>query len=55
MSFLCAHAQVKVINKGQMGLIGMGFVTDDVILNRLPGWEPHSYGGWGWSEHTPND
>jgi hypothetical protein len=26
------------------GYIGVGFAAGDVHLDRLPGWEPHSYG-----------
>eukprot|EP00983_Pelagomonas_calceolata_P059889 1146130-Pelagomonas_calceolata.AAC.4 len=28
----------------QKGYIGIGFQTEDVLLSRLPGWDPHSYG-----------
>ena len=37
--------QVKIISSGYRGFIGIGFQTDDVLLSRLPGWDPHSYGG----------
>lgn len=37
-------AQVEILNKGEMGFIGVGFMTEEVQLARLPGWEAHSYG-----------
>ncbi|KAL3132475.1 hypothetical protein ABBQ32_009024 [Trebouxia sp. C0010 RCD-2024] len=38
------YYEVQVVNKGRDGFVGIGFSTQDVSLNRLPGWEPHSYG-----------
>ncbi len=37
-------AQVHVLSKGQSGFIGVGYQTEEVLLSRLPGWDPHSYG-----------
>lgn len=38
------YYEVQVVNKGRHGFVGIGFSAQDVSLNRLPGWEPHSYG-----------
>ena len=39
VSYIC-----QVISKGRNGFIGVGFSSADVKLDRLPGWEPHSFG-----------
>ncbi|PWW75617.1 SPRY-domain-containing protein [Tuber magnatum] len=38
------YYEVTVVSKGKEGLIGVGFCTQKVQLNRLPGWEPESWG-----------
>lgn len=38
------YFEVEVISKGREGYIGVGFCTVDVNMDRLPGWEPQSYG-----------
>ena len=36
--------EVKILDRGSEGFIGIGFQTEEVLLCRLPGWEAHSYG-----------
>uniref|UniRef100_A0A7S3QTW5 B30.2/SPRY domain-containing protein n=1 Tax=Dunaliella tertiolecta TaxID=3047 RepID=A0A7S3QTW5_DUNTE len=38
------YFEVEIVSSGQKGYIGIGFQTEDVLLSRLPGWDPHSYG-----------
>lgn len=38
------YFEIKVLNKGRDGYIGVGFSASGVNLNRLPGWEKNSYG-----------
>lgn len=38
------YFEVTVLSKGKEGLIGIGLSAQKVALNRLPGWEPDSYG-----------
>ncbi|EIE25153.1 SPRY-domain-containing protein [Coccomyxa subellipsoidea C-169] len=38
------YFEVQIISKGRDGYIGVGFCTADVNMDRLPGWEPQSYG-----------
>lgn len=38
------YFEVEIISKGREGLIGIGFCTKSVKLNRHPGWENHSWG-----------
>ncbi|KAH0606781.1 uncharacterized protein H6S33_003615 [Morchella sextelata] len=38
------YYEITVVSKGKEGLIGVGFCTKKVPLNRLPGWEPESWG-----------
>lgn len=33
-----------MVSKGRNGFIGVGFSSAEVKLDRLPGWEPHSFG-----------
>ena len=35
---------MEIVSKGREGYIGVGFCTADVNMDRLPGWEPQSYG-----------
>ncbi|KAK9821247.1 hypothetical protein WJX74_001119 [Apatococcus lobatus] len=36
--------EVKIISSGKHGFIGVGYAAPDVALDRLPGWDGHSYG-----------
>ncbi|KAI8612624.1 hypothetical protein BC830DRAFT_545749 [Chytriomyces sp. MP71] len=38
------YFEVKIVSKGRDGWMGIGLCARDVNLNRLPGWEPKSYG-----------
>ena len=38
------YFEVKIVNKGRDGFIGVGLSRSDVSLNRMPGWDPNSYG-----------
>ncbi|KAI5785931.1 concanavalin A-like lectin/glucanase domain-containing protein [Geopyxis carbonaria] len=38
------YYEITVVSKGKEGLIGIGFCTDKVSLNKLPGWEQESWG-----------
>ncbi|KAL1245133.1 Ran-binding protein [Trichinella spiralis] len=38
------YFEVKIINKGRDGYIGIGLSQSSVCLNRLPGWDKFSYG-----------
>ncbi|KAF5842711.1 concanavalin A-like lectin/glucanase domain-containing protein [Dunaliella salina] len=38
------YFEVEIVSSGHKGYIGIGFQTEDVLLSRLPGWDPHSYG-----------
>merc|ERR1711990_582014 len=38
------YYEIKIINKGRDGYIGMGLSDIKVKLNRLPGWDENSYG-----------
>ncbi|KAK6344811.1 hypothetical protein TWF718_006765 [Orbilia javanica] len=38
------YFEVAIMNKSREGLISIGFCGADVHLNRLPGWEPNSWG-----------
>ncbi|KAG9101456.1 hypothetical protein FRC06_003016 [Ceratobasidium sp. 370] len=38
------YFEVEIVEKGAQGHIGIGFSTSKVQLNRLPGWEPSSWG-----------
>jgi len=48
------YYEVEIVNKGRDGFIGVGFAVQDVKLDRLPGWEPHSYGYHGDDGHVFN-
>lgn len=43
---------MQVINKGRNGFVGIGFSAADVSLDRLPGWETHSFGYHGDDGHA---
>lgn len=36
--------EVRILSRGRDGFIGVGLSALDVKLDRLPGWEPRSYG-----------
>ncbi|KAL1915773.1 uncharacterized protein VTP21DRAFT_6532 [Calcarisporiella thermophila] len=38
------YYEVEILSKGRDGYIGIGFCTGNVKLDRLPGWEPNSWG-----------
>ncbi|XP_005096797.1 ran-binding protein 9 [Aplysia californica] len=38
------YFEVKVISKGRDGYMGIGLSAQGVNMNRLPGWDKHSYG-----------
>ncbi|KAI9219811.1 concanavalin A-like lectin/glucanase domain-containing protein [Blastocladiella britannica] len=38
------YFEVRIVDKGRDGYIGIGFSAESVHLNRLPGWEPFSWG-----------
>lgn len=46
------YYEIDIVNKGRDGFIGIGFAVRDVKLDRLPGWEPHSYGYHGDDGHA---
>ena len=48
------YFEIEIINKGRDGYIGIGLAGHDVKLDRLPGWEPHSYGYHGDDGHVFN-
>ncbi|KAJ3351665.1 Ran-binding protein 9 [Allomyces javanicus] len=45
------YYEVEIVSKGTDGYIGIGLCGPHVSLNRLPGWEPHSYGYHGDDGH----
>lgn len=46
------YFEIEIVNRGRDGFIGIGFSVGDVKLDRLPGWEPHSYGYHGDDGHV---
>lgn len=46
------YYEVTVISKGREGFIGIGLCVSDVNPDKLPGWEPHSYGYHGDDGHA---
>jgi hypothetical protein len=46
------YYEVKIVNKGKEGFIGIGLSAANVSLNRLPGWEKDSYGYHGDDGHA---
>ncbi|KAJ3160238.1 hypothetical protein HDU86_001074 [Geranomyces michiganensis] len=46
------YYEVTIISKGRDGYIGIGFSTQSVQLNRLPGWEENSWGYHGDDGHS---
>lgn len=48
------YFEVEIVDKGRDGYIGIGLSVKDVKLDRLPGWEPNSYGYHGDDGHVFN-
>ena len=46
------YFEIEIVNKGRDGFIGIGLSVGEVKLDRLPGWEPHSYGYHGDDGHV---
>lgn len=46
------YVNEQVIDKGRNGYVGVGLSAPTVPLNRLPGWEPASYGYHGDDGHV---
>ncbi|KXS21064.1 SPRY-domain-containing protein [Gonapodya prolifera JEL478] len=46
------YFEVDVLSKGRDGHIGVGFCHQSVSTNRLPGWEPNSWGYHGDDGHS---
>lgn len=46
------YFEVEIVSKGRDGYIGVGFCAQSVALNRLPGWEPNSWGYHGDDGHS---
>ncbi|KAI8817776.1 concanavalin A-like lectin/glucanase domain-containing protein [Fimicolochytrium jonesii] len=46
------YYEVTIISKGREGFIGIGLCAHNVQLNRLPGWEDHSWGYHGDDGHS---
>jgi len=38
------YFEVRIVSKGRDGYMGVGLCGNDVNMNRLPGWDKHSYG-----------
>ncbi|XP_068197681.1 ran-binding protein 9 [Antennarius striatus] len=46
------YFEVKIISKGRDGFMGIGLSAQGVNMNRLPGWDKHSYGYHGDDGHS---
>jgi len=46
------YYEIKIKNRGRDGYIGIGLCAGNIDLNRLPGWEKHSYGYHGDDGHA---
>ncbi|CAH1779809.1 unnamed protein product [Owenia fusiformis] len=46
------YFEVKIISKGRDGYMGIGLSAQGVNMNRLPGWDRHSYGYHGDDGHS---
>jgi len=46
------YFEVKIISKGRDGYMGVGLSAQGVNMNRLPGWDKHSYGYHGDDGHS---
>ncbi|ELR49980.1 Ran-binding protein 9, partial [Bos mutus] len=46
------YFEVKIVSKGRDGYMGIGLSAQGVNMNRLPGWDKHSYGYHGDDGHS---
>jgi len=46
------YFEVKIVSKGRDGYMGVGLSANGVNMNRLPGWDKHSYGYHGDDGHS---
>jgi hypothetical protein len=46
------YFEVKIVSKGRDGNMGVGLCAQSVNMNRLPGWDKHSYGYHGDDGHS---
>ncbi|XP_014673319.1 PREDICTED: ran-binding protein 9-like [Priapulus caudatus] len=46
------YFEVKIVSKGRDGYMGIGLSAQGINLNRLPGWDKHSYGYHGDDGHS---
>uniref|UniRef100_A0A672V894 RAN binding protein 10 n=1 Tax=Strigops habroptila TaxID=2489341 RepID=A0A672V894_STRHB len=46
------YFEVKIVSKGRDGYMGIGLSAQGVSMNRLPGWDKHSYGYHGDDGHS---
>lgn len=46
------YFEVKIVSKGRDGYMGIGLSAREVNVNRLPGWDKHSYGYHGDDGHS---
>ena len=46
------YFEVKIVSKGRDGYMGVGLCAQGVNMNRLPGWDKHSYGYHGDDGHS---
>jgi len=46
------YFEVKIVSKGRDGYMGVGLCAQSVNMNRLPGWDKHSYGYHGDDGHS---
>ncbi|GAB5587617.1 hypothetical protein Unana1_02517 [Umbelopsis nana] len=46
------YFEVDIVSKGRDGYIGIGFCWQSNLLNRLPGWDDHSWGYHGDDGHS---
>ncbi|XP_059475156.1 ran-binding protein 10 [Neocloeon triangulifer] len=46
------YFEVKIVSKGRDGYMGIGLSAENVNMNRLPGWDKHSYGYHGDDGHS---
>lgn len=46
------YFEVRIVSKGRDGYMGVGLCAQGVNMNRLPGWDKHSYGYHGDDGHS---
>lgn len=46
------YFEIKIVSKGRDGYMGVGLSAQGVNMNRLPGWDKHSYGYHGDDGHS---